>query len=289
MVQIEGDLWRLFDGLSGRLKQFAVFGEAGPGLSGDYLGAQLDTASLRLFRHQTGFHPSLELEQYFSPGGLRKIPKLPVPGASILSSGLAIKMVAEERERLQSENRTCLETRLSVLESLLHIIPDERALSKLISDIKRIFAYSGVSLDIEGVPPLIIPLEQPLLQHGVLNNLLPRLSARYPARAQELIEAYQRLLRGDKSDEIFVGAFKTLEELARSLTGDPKFEFKAASLKRHFPQLHPTIHETTIKLAAHRGDKGGHGRAAPEPHEIRYLLFEICNTALLLLDHPATP
>ncbi|MEW6684228.1 MAG: hypothetical protein AB1451_15130 [Nitrospirota bacterium] len=115
------------------------------------------------------------------------------------------------------------------------------------------------------------------------------MAAKYPARAQELIEAYQRLLKGDKPDEIFAGAFKTLEELARSMAGDSKFEFKKTDLTKYFPQLHPTIHERIAKVAAHRGDKASHGRSAPSQHEIRYLLFEICNIALLLLDHPAMP
>jgi hypothetical protein len=39
------------------------------------------------------------------------------------------------------------------------------------------------------------------------------------------------------------------------------------------------------KLAAHRGDKGGHGRNAPDAIEMRYLLFSICNIALLILDY----
>lgn len=38
------------------------------------------------------------------------------------------------------------------------------------------------------------------------------------------------------------------------------------------------------KLRAHRGDEAAHGRKAPAQSEIRYLLFQVCNLALLLLD-----
>jgi len=271
----------LLDGLSGRLQQFALYGEFGLGGNANYFAAQLETASLRLFRHQTGEPLFKELEVFFRPENLKKIsPSIP----SSLPGTMAAAM-----DQLLAYNRLILQTRLTVLESLLTITPLGIVREKLIADIRRVFVNSGISLDIEGDPPLIVPLDQPLLQQGVLNNLMPKLSKGYPDRAQELIEAYQKLLKGEKLDEIFVGAFKTLEELARSLTGDMAFMFTATNLKRHFPELHPTIHDTIIKLAAHRGDKGGHGRAAPGPHEIRYLLFEICNIALLLLDHPATP
>ena len=79
-------------------------------------------------------------------------------------------------------------------------------------------------------------------------------------------------------------AFKTLEAIAKALTQDNTFEFKNEHLRKHFPNLHPTIHQTMLKLSAHRGDEGAHGRDAPEPHEMRYLLFSICNVALLMLD-----
>ncbi|MEW6684227.1 MAG: hypothetical protein AB1451_15125 [Nitrospirota bacterium] len=160
MIQIEGDHRQLFDGLSGRLKQFALYGEGGPSLVGDYFGAQVDTASLRLFRHQTGTHPAVELEQYFSPEGIHRLLALPVVRVTeILSSGHKVDLAKQERERLKAENRRFLETRLSVLESILHVIPAGNARSNLIVDMRRIFAYSGVSLDIEGDPPSIIPLE----------------------------------------------------------------------------------------------------------------------------------
>ncbi len=279
MIEIEGDFELLLGGLSGRLKQFVLYGEFGLGGNAGYFGAQLETASLRLFRHQIGEHLYEELEVFFGPKNLEEIPP------SIVHSSLP-GTTAATRDRLLAYNRTILQTRLTVLESLLTIVPAGIGREKLIADIKRIFINSGVSLDIEGDPPLIVPLDQPLLQRGVLNNLMPKLSKGYPDRAQELIEAYQKLLKGEKLDEIFVGAFKTLEALARSLTGDAAFEFTAANLKKYFPNLHPTIHVTIAKLAAQRGDEGAHGQDAPEPHEIRYLLFAVCNIALLLLDHP---
>ncbi|MGH8291206.1 MAG: hypothetical protein ACREV7_19760 [Steroidobacteraceae bacterium] len=35
----------------------------------------------------------------------------------------------------------------------------------------------------------------------------------------------------------------------------------------------------------HRVDEAAHGRGAPDSYEIRYLLFQVCNIALLLLDY----
>lgn len=43
----------------------------------------------------------------------------------------------------------------------------------------------------------------------------------------------------------------------------------------------------SVSYAPRRGDEGAHGRKAPDPYEIRYLLFQLCNTALLLLDYDA--
>lgn len=143
-------------------------------------------------------------------------------------------------------------------------------------------------LDIKGDPPLIVPTEEPLLQEEVIDRLLPRLASRFPERAQELVKAYHDSIEGKGLDSVFSEAFKTLEEIARSLTKDASFQFDKKNLEEYFPKLHGTIHQTIIRLAGHRGDKAGHGKSAPEPHEIRYLLIGICNVALLLLDYPSS-
>ncbi len=178
--------------------------------------------------------------------------------------------------------------RIGVLEALLRILPSGNPNTKpLIGDTRKYFAVAGIMLDIKGDPPLIVPMEEPLLQKAVLENVLPRLASRFPERAQELVTAYHDLIGGKDFDAIFSNAFKTLEEIARSLTGNKKFVFQEKFLRKHFPLLHPMIHETMIRLTRHRGDKGAHGKDAPKPHEMRYLLFAICNIALLLLDYPA--
>jgi len=90
------------------------------------------------------------------------------------------------------------------------------------------------------------------------------------------------------SNTIFGNAFKALEEVARQMTGDQNLVLsEEKELRKYFPVLHSTIYATIIKLAAHRGDKAGHGRQGPLPHEMRYLLFSICNVALLFLDYPS--
>ncbi len=193
-------------------------------------------------------------------------------------------------QRKAAHYRELVIERLGALAALLRILPSESSWKALlIQDIRRFFAESNIMLDIDtqnSPTPQIIPLEEPLLQQEVLDRLLPRLSTKFPDRAKELIRAYHDFLQGMDGDTVFLEAFKTLEEIARSITGNQSFEFDKDHLDKHFPKLHGTIHQTLIRLAGHRGDKGGHGKVSPPPHEIRYLLFAICNAALLLLDYP---
>jgi hypothetical protein len=176
--------------------------------------------------------------------------------------------------------------RLGVLEVILTSLQkDNKWVVDLVVDVRRFFAEAQVMLDIETDSYEIRLLEEPLLQKEVLDTLLPRLSSHYPDRAKEFVKAYHDMIAGEDFDEVFVSAFKTLEELARSITKYNKFEFKENDLKKHFPNLHPTIHSTIIKLNAHRGDEAGHAKKAPDPHEMRYLLFSVMNIALLLLDY----
>ncbi|MBK9307826.1 MAG: hypothetical protein IPM58_12230 [Nitrospira sp.] len=179
--------------------------------------------------------------------------------------------------------------RLEVLQSFLVLLPchqKDNALPSLIRDIKRFAAESNIWLNIQGSPPTLVPLEEPLLQKEVLDRLLPRLEEKYPDRAADLIKAYHDLLKGVDTNTVFANAFKALEQLARDLSGNPKLELtKEPELRDHFSKLHRTSLVTITKLAAQRGDEGGHGRLGPDEYEIRYLLFSICNVALLLLDY----
>ena len=153
-------------------------------------------------------------------------------------------------------------------------------------DVRRFAAESGVGLDIKGNPPTLVPIEEPLLQKEVLDRLLPRLEAKFPARAADLTKAYHDVLKGVDTNTVFGNAFKALEELAREVSGVSKLELSERhALEKSFPQLHGTIRETIIKLAAHRGDEGAHGRKGPDEYEIRYLLLSICNVALVLLEY----
>lgn len=279
-INIPGDIRGFFQHVSRRLDHFATFNEGHlPNVS--YLGAKLEAASFGLFRVSTRGNPAKEIGEYFSPVSLPE-PRPPAfPGGLIAMAVDATRRADEQR----AEQKFTAE-RLSVLESLLSIIPREAGLLQLIDDIRGSFAYFEIPLDIMGDPPLIVPVEEPLLQQAVLERLFPTISVNWPAQAQELIRAYRRLISGDSPNSIFGDAFKALEEIARGLTSNPSFVFDKKHLARHFPDLHPTIHARIGKLAAHRGDKGSHGATGPQPHEIRYLLLEICNTALLLVGCP---
>lgn len=177
--------------------------------------------------------------------------------------------------------------RLGVVEVLLRMLPNlPSAKESLITDIRKYFAEANIPLTIRGSPPLIVPFEETLLESEIIGKLLPRLEAQFPERAKELIIAYHDLMGETKTlDSIFSEAFKTLEEIAREVTGNPAFLFDQSNMEKHFGRLHPTTKKTINNLAAHRGDKAGHARSAPEPEEMRYLLFEICNIALLILDY----
>lgn len=205
---------------------------------------------------------------------------------------LRAKAGATSERRKNRHYLSLVNERLGVLESLFRILPTQTPwYAALIQDIRRFLAEAEIMIDLrtdKGFPPRIVPLDEPLLQQEVVDKLLSRLYERFPERAQELVNAYHDLLSGKDGDSIFSEAFKTLEQLARDLTGDSGFMFDKEHLEKHFSLLHGTIQHTLIRLAGHRGDKAGHGKDAPPFHEIRYLLFAICNTALLLLDYPQT-
>lgn len=186
--------------------------------------------------------------------------------------------------------RDLIAERLEVLQSIFILLlqqgrnPD--GLKSLIRDIRRSAAESNVLLDVKGEPPTLVPLEEPLLQKEVLDRLLPRLEVRFPERAADLLRAYHDLLRGEDTNTIFGNAFKALEQVARDLSGATQLQLSdRGALEKAFPRLHGTIRESITKLAAHRGDEGAHGRKGPDEYEIRYLLFCICNVALVLLEY----
>lgn len=191
--------------------------------------------------------------------------------------------------RVRAHRRDLIVERLEVLQCLFVLLQHDKkndALKLLIRDVRRSAAESNILLNIKGDPPTLVPIEEPLLQTEVLDRLLPRLEATYPERAADLIKAYHDLVKGVDTNTVFGNAFKALEELAREISGVSKLELsERPALEKSFPQLHGTIRDTIIKLTAHRGDEGAHGRKGPDEYEIRYLLFCICNVALVLLEY----
>ncbi|MGQ0554571.1 MAG: hypothetical protein ACT4PN_01315 [Nitrospiraceae bacterium] len=195
----------------------------------------------------------------------------------------------EESKRYAAHWRELTAERLEVLQSILFLLQQDKkhdALKQLARDIRRMAADAGVFLDVKGAPPTLVPVEEPLLQKEILERLLPRLEAKFPARAADLIQAYHDVLKGVDTNTVFGNAFKALEELAREISGAPKLELSDhTALEKSFPKLHGTIRGTIVKLSAHRGDEGAHGRKGPDEYEIRYLLLCVCNVALVLLEY----
>lgn len=198
---------------------------------------------------------------------------------------MASRMNSTVEQRQGKYYRPLFVQRLGVLEVLIRMLPKGTgAYYDFIQDLRSYFVEAEIMLDIDAETCLINPIEERLLQREIIDTLMPRLASRFPERAKELTAAYHDMLSGKDFDDIFIGAFKTLEEIARGITNDGDFQFKEKDLQKYFPKLHGTIHTTILKLAAHRGAKGGHGKSSPQAHEMRYLLFSICNIALLLLD-----
>lgn len=320
----KGKFLLFFERLSQRLDRMFTYNEPSiPNLL--HFGDWLETESLQRFRHDRTKLLNNQLKAYFNPETLKREFSIKIyqdpevrKAQEILmhyeKSKNLIQLGArsshfESREKTLQDLKTKIDTaklqmekakqnkedfvymsifneRLGVLEVLLRILPNSPWVTKLIADIKLFFAESEIMLDVKGVPPLISPMEEPMLQQEVIDNLLPRLSEKFPARAKELIQYYHDMRIGKDLDSIFINAFKSLEEIARSITGNKKFVFDQKNLTKYFPLLHQTIHVTIQKLADHRGDEAGHGKTGPDFHEIRYLLFSICNIALLLLDYP---
>lgn len=321
-VAATGSFLLFFERLSQRLDRLFIYNEAGI-QNLQHFGDLLETESFQRFRHDRTKHLASQISTYFQPNTIKQEFAIKihedrdVKMAYKFFSGLKIQLnliefgrshvndrkkkikdlkgevnTAELRWKLKKKERTdavyflIFNDRLGVLEILLSILPQSDWINNLQRDMRRFFAEAKIMLDIKGTPPLIIPMEEPLLQQEVIDSLLSRLKENYPERANELVQAYHGIIIGRDLDSIFLEAFKTLEEIARSITNDKKFEFDKANLKKYFPDLHGTIHETMIKLAGHRGDRAGHGKDSPPPYEMRYLLFTICNIALLLLEYP---
>jgi hypothetical protein len=223
----------------------------------------------------------------FSPMSMRNAtPAIDPKKLSREYKEMASRMDSTKEQRQGKYYRPLFVQRLGVLEVLIRMLPKGISASdEFMQDLRSFFAEAEIMLDIDADTRSINPIEEPLLQREIIDTLMPRLKSRFPDRARELINAYHDTLSGKEFDDIFIRAFKTLEEIARGITNDSKFEFNEKNLRTYFPKIHKTIHATIVKLDAHRGDKGGHGKASPEPHEMRYLLFSICNIALLLLDY----
>ncbi|GEM_PF-3054156 len=319
----QGNFSTFFSRLSQRLERLFMFNEPElPNLP--HFGARLESESLQRFRFDPSGVLSTQIRDYFNPELMngaayeraqadpeeaeanKLLHKWDKARLSLhienRSTGAIKRCVEAESQyttalntarqsrpsRVATHFRALVVERISALEALLRILPRGNVwVQQLIDDVRRFAAEANIMLDIEVTEagPVISPLEERLLQSEVLDKLMPRLSAHFPGRAAELINAYHMLVAGEPADRVFTEAFKTLEAIARDLTGDKNFMFDREHLNQQFSGLHRTVQNTLIQLAAHRGDKGAHGRDAPPPHEIRFLLFAVCNAALLLLDY----
>ncbi len=127
--------------------------------------------------------------------------------------------LVSQPKRGERHRKQVIGERLGVLEVLQRILPENPAKGALISDIRRFFAEAHMPLDLRGDPPLILPLDEPLLQEQVIDPLLLRLQSGYPEVAYELINAYHALVQGADTNSVFGDAYKALEKLARQLSG----------------------------------------------------------------------
>lgn len=310
-----GDFDKWLRLLGQRLERLFLFNEAGV-LNPAHFGACLESETLGQFAFSFSTPLAAQAAAYFDPAGLRQQAEQDADADSVevearnLERALRLhkhggtpstppmkiedSVMASARARGSRSQRvrqhwsTRLSQRISALENIFGTLllygQQPAGVAVLVEDVRRICAASGVALDICGSPPLIVPVDDRLLQESVTDPLLARLQQKWPERARELVMAYHDVIAGRSLDEVFSNAFKSVEEIARAITGNSAFDFSEADLKRSFSGMHPTIKATISKLRAHRGDAAAHGRKAPDRNEIRYLLFQLCNTALLLLD-----
>lgn len=297
----KGDFDNFFSLLRARLYDLFYFNEASiPSVS--HFGARIATESLGRFPYNSENGLPNQILQYFTyiefaELALRRTAQDPEEqdarnlehalGSAEQVKAKALAISTRQTRNYEHLNRLIAE-RLEVLQSILLLLSKSKqnnVLPGLVRDIQRFAADSNVFLTIDGNPPTVMPIEEPLLQREVIDRLLPRLQAKYPDRATDLIGAYHDLLKGTDTNTIFGNAFKSLEQLAREISGVKIELSNRQALEKHFPKLHTTIRDTIIKLAGHRGDEGAHGRKGPDEYEIRYLLFSICNVSLLLLDY----
>lgn len=311
LAPTHGDWNAYFRHVQSRLAQLMDFNETGV-VNPEYFAARLETASLRRFRHILGTPPGKELKAYFDPGVIHKearrlchadveeqlvdtLRAQQSAKASFSSSMSHSSAELEHAEQAADRSRPMriaryksklTAERIHVLETCLRMVyvQSPGILADFVRDLNRAAADTRVAIRIDGEPPRIIPMEERLLQQEVIDSLLGRLQALWPERARELVDAYHDLLAEQPFDEVFSKAYKTLEAIGRAISGDDQFDFNPDDLKRYFPQLHPTIHKTFQLVRAHRGDAAAHGRKSPSASEMRYLLFQVCNMALLLLD-----
>jgi hypothetical protein len=308
---LAGDFATFFARVGQRLERLMDFNEVGVG-NFDHFSARLETDTLQRFQHRAGVPLGGHLRAYFDPRNIRQAAELraardpeeqrvrtlssthtfssfsaarPPPESAELTRART-QANATKPDRVERHWRALAAERLGVLEVLLSALDELAtvALTPLMADLRRAAAEAHIPLDLRGEPPRLIALDEGLLQSAVIDPLLGCLQERWPERAGELIEAYHDVLAGRRLDEVFARAYKSLEEIARSVTGDPTFDFSQKEMQKYFPQLHPTIRQTMSTLRDHRDDAASHGCKAPSVGEIRYLLFQICNVALLLLD-----
>lgn len=316
-LAIVGQFELFFDRVAHRVEQFVLYGEGGA-INGGHMGALIESESHQRFRFNNSKALAAQLETYFSSAqiaseteGCTAIdPQIAMQRSIIQSIGnKLVKKYGQDIQRIRLDpapegakkdlltltskrrkyyREQLISARLTVLESVLRLVEQTPNFPRLRADLRRYLAEAQLMLDITEKPTWIVPMEESLLQKEVIDRLLPRLANRFPQQEMDLVKAYHDLVQGVDPDAIFVLAVKALEEIARKVSGKARLTLDDdKNLKKAFPDLHPTIYATIIKLAAHRGDKAGHGRQGPPPHEMRYLLFSICNVALLFLDHPS--
>lgn len=313
-----------FNRLSQRIHTYFHFNESGLKTPADHLGATLESETLQRFRFTPDVPLASQLRSCFMWQSIESETKRRLlcdpetvsaqKAESELNSANLIatlgafspqtrpfdpkrKKIAQQQAvlaKLRDEEtkevrrsghvKTIILEKMGVLETILRIMPMNAATEKLIADIRRSFAEANILLDVKGIPPLIVPTEERFLQEKAIDALLPRLHSKCPNQAADLINAYHDLIQCKDTNTVFGNAFKALEEIAASLKGERFLLSDLKELRKHFPKFHETIYATIQKLAFHRGDKGAHFREGPTVVEMRYLLFAICNVALLMLE-----
>lgn len=143
----------------------------------DHFGARIESQTFQRFKYKYEYPSALDnqIEAYFDPLTLENQAAGGFYGNKPVSL-LDLPRPGKSNPEREGRFRKLVSERLGVLEAICQILPDSNGRkAMLIRDIRRYFAEAGIMMDMTGDPPLIVPIDEALLQREIIDRLLPTL------------------------------------------------------------------------------------------------------------------